>query len=414
MTPDPVSADPALSLMTMDILSQVLSRSDNPKELGRYLSEEIRELTGARCVLLIRTPDAQDTPGRQILTVHPHRRRLWAESPEVFSFFESHLTDTRPTVWHSGEDASLPDVLGREGFAISFVIPLKTGTSHVGALFALGVPDIIHLDSVISLLDTLSTIVALIFKNASLYEMQEMVIEERTYELQAAYEEIRSELDEKRKIEEILASTNAHLENLITYANVPIIVWDAQFMITRINQAFECMIGRSTDSLLNKPLTSLFPIDQVDASMGTIKATRTGERLNAMEIPIQHHDGSVRAVLWNSATIFGPDGRSPVATIAQGQDITLRKKLERENEISLSQIQKNLAQLAILNDEIRNPLTVLLMCTDMTEDSTIISIIEQQTRRIDDMVSQLDKRWIESEKVLNMIRKNYHIYAGQD
>lgn len=141
---------------------------------------------------------------------------------------------------------------------------------------------------------------------------------------------------------------------------------------------------------------------------------QTGERLNSIEIPIQHQDGSLRTVLWNSATIFGPDGRAPVATIAQGQDITLRKKLERENEISLAQIQKNLAQLAILNDEIRNPLTVLFMCADMTEDRTIINIIEEQTRRIDDMVSQLDKRWVESEKVLNMIRKNYHIYAGQE
>ena len=62
--------------------------------------------------------------------------------------------------------------------------------------------------------------------------------------------------------------------------------------------------------------------------MNLIKKTLKGERWNAVEIEILHVDGSIRTVLWNSATIFAQDGKTPIATIAQGHDITERKRAE--------------------------------------------------------------------------------------
>jgi hypothetical protein len=47
MKPDASGKDTAFSVMAMDILSNVLSRANSPAELGTYLSEEVRELTGA-------------------------------------------------------------------------------------------------------------------------------------------------------------------------------------------------------------------------------------------------------------------------------------------------------------------------------------------------------------------------------
>ena len=52
--------------------------------------------------------------------------------------------------------------------------------------------------------------------------------------------------------------------------------------------------------------------------------------METTEIDIRHTDGSVRTVLWNSATIFASDGKTPIATIAQGQDISERKRHEKE------------------------------------------------------------------------------------
>ncbi len=139
----------------------------------------------------------------------------------------------------------------------------------------------------------------------------------------------------QQQVVESLREANEYLENLINYANAPIIVWDPQFNIKRFNHAFEVITGRSASEVLGKPLEILFPPEQVKASMQLIQKTLTGERWEIIEINIQHVNASVRTVLWNSATVFSADGKKPIATIAQGQDITERKRAEerlRENK----------------------------------------------------------------------------------
>lgn len=128
--------------------------------------------------------------------------------------------------------------------------------------------------------------------------------------------------------EDVQRQTNAYLENLINYANAPIIVWDPQFKITRFNHAFEGLTGLSEHEVLGKSLEILFPSDLVISSMELIRKTISGERWEAVEINILHVDGTIHTVLWNSATLFSADGKMPIATIAQGQDITDRKKME--------------------------------------------------------------------------------------
>jgi PAS domain S-box-containing protein len=65
--------------------------------------------------------------------------------------------------------------------------------------------------------------------------------------------------------------------------------------------------------------------------MDIIKRTMDGERLNVVELPVIRKDGKVSVVLWNSATLYEPDGKTISSTIAQGQDITSRKAAEAEN-----------------------------------------------------------------------------------
>ncbi|MCX6067987.1 MAG: PAS domain S-box protein, partial [Chloroflexi bacterium] len=136
--------------------------------------------------------------------------------------------------------------------------------------------------------------------------------------------------EEKAKQTEALNIANGYLENLINYANAPIIVWDTQFRITRFNHAFESLTGHSEAQLLGQTLEVLFPPALVSDSMAQIRKTVSGERWETVEIAILHCDASIRTVLWNSATVFGSDGRTPIATIAQGQDITERKRAELE------------------------------------------------------------------------------------
>ncbi len=136
------------------------------------------------------------------------------------------------------------------------------------------------------------------------------------------------DITERKKAEKLLNETNSYLENLINYANAPIIVWDPQFRITRFNHAFESLTGRSEAEVRGQSLEILFPPALAEKSMGLIHKTIAGERWETVEIEIQHADQSTHTVLWNSATIFEPDGITPVSTIAQGQDITSRIRVE--------------------------------------------------------------------------------------
>ncbi len=144
------------------------------------------------------------------------------------------------------------------------------------------------------------------------------------------YRDLQDSHDRLTLSERELQETSESLENLITYANAPIIVWDPEFRITRFNQAFEHLTGRRSKDVIGQHIRILFPKNSVDESMDRIISTSGGERWETVEIPILHRDGGTRTVLWNSATVYGPDGTSVASIIAQGQDITERKKAETE------------------------------------------------------------------------------------
>jgi PAS domain S-box-containing protein len=161
--------------------------------------------------------------------------------------------------------------------------------------------------------------------------------EKRADELVIANNELLFQNDEKEKraAELIIANearreTNDYLENLLNCANAPIIVWNTQYKITRFNKAFESLTGRTEKDIIGKKLDILFPPIQKDNSMELIRKTHEGKRMEVVEIKILHVNGSTRTLLWNSANIMSPDGKTPVATIAQGHDITERKRAEEE------------------------------------------------------------------------------------
>jgi PAS domain S-box-containing protein len=88
-------------------------------------------------------------------------------------------------------------------------------------------------------------------------------------------------------------------------------------------------------AVIGKDLEILFPKGTRDRSMSFIRTAMRGARWEVVEIPIANVDGDVRMVLWNISPIYAEDGKTPMAIIAQGQDITERKQAEealRESE----------------------------------------------------------------------------------
>jgi len=171
-------------------------------------------------------------------------------------------------------------------------------------------------------------------------DLLDIRVKERTAELVQTNVRLRTEVGERRKAENILRETSQYLENLINYANAPVIVWDPEFRITLFNQAFEHLTGKKAPEVLGKSLDSLIPNHFLKDAMDLIKKPTGGEQWESVEIPILNRKGEISTVLWNSAPIFGPDKRTIISIIAQGQDITDRKKMESRYRLRASEYAK--------------------------------------------------------------------------
>lgn len=161
-----------------------------------------------------------------------------------------------------------------------------------------------------------------------------------------------------KKAEEDLRETRDYLENLLSCANSPIIVWDNQLRITKFNKAFERLSGKNAQEVLGQAADTIFPSGSQKQSLEYIKNAGAGDRWNGVEIDIRHVNGSVRTLLWNSNAVYLPDGKTIRATIAQGQDITEHKKTreeifrlnaELEQKVAERTRDLNEAQIALLN-----------------------------------------------------------------
>ncbi|MFH2049084.1 MAG: PAS domain S-box protein, partial [bacterium] len=131
------------------------------------------------------------------------------------------------------------------------------------------------------------------------------------------------------KAEEVIRETRDYLDNLINCANAPIAVWDPDFRITRFNKAFERLTGYTSNEVIGKELRMLFPEISRNESLSKIEQTASSEFWESVEIPILRKDGDARLALFSSANIYAKDNKTILATIAQGIDITVRKRAEK-------------------------------------------------------------------------------------
>lgn len=160
----------------------------------------------------------------------------------------------------------------------------------------------------------------------------------------------------RKQIDEQLRESRDYFENLVNFANAPVVVWNANYEITLFNQAFERLTGWSESEVIGKNIGLIFPAVERARSLEYIASASSGKRWEVLEINIQQIDGTVSTLLWNSAVVYAPDGKSVLATIAQGQDITDRIKAEGQIRQLNSELEERVrdrtAQLETANKEL--------------------------------------------------------------
>ncbi len=290
------------------------------------------------------------------------------------SFYTNAMTTLLPAV--SGADGEVPgNTCNRSGYESTALIPIRKGTAIFGLVY---------------LADR---------REGMVPERVVKILENVGFSLSLSIQQVTAEIS--------LRKTSQYLENLITYANAPIIVWDREFRITRFNRAFEVLTGMTTGEVIGLHLSSIFPEKFRDASMQIVLNTMWGERLDVVELPVLRKDGAVRVVLWNSATLYEPDGKTLISTIAQGQDITDRKIAEAgltEKNRELLDANQELAaiqeELRATNEDLVNHSNLLAArneeLTALNEE--LVATQEELHRRVEDLDrSEKDLRQNETE-----------------
>jgi PAS domain-containing protein len=91
------------------------------------------------------------------------------------------------------------------------------------------------------------------------------------------------------------------------------------------------------------------------------------------------------------------------------RDVTELNEMHRRENIAIAQLEENLAQLATINDQIRNPLTVITLYTDIL-DLENKNKIHEQVHRINNLIDEIDKGFVATDKVRMFLLKHHNMF----
>ena len=213
------------------------------------------------------------------------------------------------------------------------------------------------------------------------------------------------DVTEKKKTEDALRESEKQFMDLFTtmtnaFAYCEVITDDdgipVDFNYLRVNPAFEKMTGIKSSEIEGKRYLEYFPGGRESIIQRFGHVALTGEDESFV-------DYNPALKQYHSIYVYSPKKGKFAAIFS---DITDLVKLKKEQKLSLEQINRNFEELAILNDEIRNPLQVITGYI-LLEDSAYSKKMLDQVEIIDKLVNRLDRRWLESNKIRDFLKKHY-------
>ena len=163
-TPSTSSPGESAQIVAMEVISGMLS-SGTPEELGRGLTEQLRELTGANTVLLVRHVDPPEL--HEITSSCPMRRRTMFSYEELWTLCPSCSTEQLPLRTQDlPADHPLREILVRRNVENLLRFPLSAMGEVVGFLLFLNMAALDRIHDVVRILTVLAPPISLVFRNA--------------------------------------------------------------------------------------------------------------------------------------------------------------------------------------------------------------------------------------------------------
>ncbi|MEA2035300.1 MAG: PAS domain S-box protein, partial [Euryarchaeota archaeon] len=238
------------------------------------------------------------------------------------------------------------------------------------------------------------------FIASSLYDTEGNII--------GAIESIR-DLTEKKQAEQALKESEGKFRELFNNINEAVFFHEVQSDSTHgkfveVNDVACNRLGYTREELLQMCVADINTRTVQNDDPAHVEVFKS-DGLSSYDAEHVRKDGSVFPVHVN-ARMIEMRGHHYILSIVR--DITEEREARRREEVALKQIETNLTQLSILNDQIRNPLTVITALVDFEEVETAEKILEQ-VHEIDEIITRLDLGWLESAKIRDYLMKHHGI-----
>jgi two-component sensor histidine kinase len=186
----------AFSFLLSDVVERLLALADNPRRASDYIAEELRNLVGARTVAVVSHINEAGHQGHELRSIYPERRKQITQGKAFGELIELSHDSQSPRLLNLESPAPERAILLELSAGTALLLPLAYGNQRVGVLVLLDFLEDESLRKGLDTLERLSSVLALVLRNAELYGSLENKVAERTMLLERRKQELEALLKE--------------------------------------------------------------------------------------------------------------------------------------------------------------------------------------------------------------------------
>ena len=199
-----------------ELVERLLSVAESPGKSADYLAESLRSLIGAKTVLVMQCPQHTQHQQHEIVSVFPERRYALGNHATMQELCElSHKFD-KARLFLPDDEGEISAALRQLESGPALISPLQSGGVRMGVLILLDLMDASGLKTILDTLDRLSAVLALVLRNAFLYNNLEDIVARRTRQLELHSAALANSLRER---EVMLKEVHHRVKNNLQIVN---------------------------------------------------------------------------------------------------------------------------------------------------------------------------------------------------